>query len=446
MSATVVCGTPLEPTPLEPWTAARLGPPAGALTREAIERWQLARLNETIAWTRERSPFYRERLAGSASASLTNLADLCSLPFTTGADLALAPERFLCVSQSEVRRVVTFSTSGTVGKKRVFFTAEDLDCSADYFEHGVRAVAARGERMAIALPCERANSVGWQLAKGIERAGVVPIRCGLATDPGPLLDAIDREQPAAGIGLPTQMLALAYRADAERSAAFRNLRSMVLCSDHVPSSLVEAIRRRSGCAVFEHYGMTETGLGGGIDCEAHAGYHFREADLYVEILDPLTGAPMPDGCEGEIVLTTLSRRAMPLLRYRTGDLSRPMPGPCPCGSVLKRLARVRDRIGSSVALSASGSLTLSMLDEALFALPGVTDFTASIQSGKPSRLELVFSIARGCASPNEAAIHDALNMIEIVQAATRAGELAVSTTATCQPLEHPTPKRRIEVR
>jgi len=440
MSTAIACGTPLES-----WIAARLGLSAEALTREAIERWQLARLNETLAWARERSPFYSERLADSGPAQLTSLDDLRRLPFTTGADLAREPERFLCVSQSEIRRIVTFSTSGTVGAKRVFFAAEDLDRSAEYFEHGVRAVAEPGDRMAIALPCEREDSVGWQLAKGIDRSGVVPILCGLAPDPGPLLNAIDRERPASVIGLPTQMLALAYHAEAERSAAFQNLRSMVLCSDHVASSLVEAIRRRSGCEVFEHYGMTETGLGGGLDCEAHAGYHFREADLYVEIVDPQTGAELPDGREGEIVFTTLGRRGMPLVRYRTGDLSRLISEPCPCGSVLKRLARVRDRVGAGIALGASGGLTLSMLDEALFALRGVMDFTAAIHPSQPSRLELVLSMARSYAAPPEAAIHDALNAIEAIHAATKAGELIVSVTAASVPLARSTAKRRLEV-
>jgi phenylacetate-coenzyme A ligase PaaK-like adenylate-forming protein len=111
----------------------------------------------------------------------------------------------------------------------------------------------------------------------------------------------------------------------------------------VSDECVELIERAWGCEVFEHYGMTEMGLGGAMACEAHDGYHPREADLLFEIVDPRTGAPLPDGEYGEIVFTTLTRTAMPLVRYRTGDMSRFIPGPCPCGSVLKRLARVADR-------------------------------------------------------------------------------------------------------
>ena len=78
-------------------------------------------------------------------------------------------------------------------------------------------------------------------------------------------------------------------------------------------------------------------------CRERAGYHPREADLFFEIVDPSTGEVLPDGVPGEIVFTTLTRRAMPLIRYRTGDFSRWIPEPCPCGSVLKRLGKVGDR-------------------------------------------------------------------------------------------------------
>ena len=76
------------------------------------------------------------------------------------------------------------------------------------------------------------------------------------------------------------------------------------------------------------------------------GYHLRETDLYVEIVDPETGNPVLDGEPGEVVFTTLTRRGMPLIRYPTGDVSRFLPDPCPCGTVLKTLERIRNRLGS----------------------------------------------------------------------------------------------------
>jgi phenylacetate-CoA ligase len=80
-----------------------------------------------------------------------------------------------------------------------------------------------------------------------------------------------------------------------------------------------------------------------VECAARQGYHWREADLYFEIVDPVTGQPLPDGEAGEIVFTTLTRQGMPLIRYRTGDISRFLPGPCACGAVLRRLATIQGR-------------------------------------------------------------------------------------------------------
>jgi phenylacetate-CoA ligase len=101
------------------------------------------------------------------------------------------------------------------------------------------------------------------------------------------------------------------------------------------------------------YGMTEMVFGGAVQCEARSGYHMREADLYFEIVDPVRGHSVPDGEIGEIVFTTLTRIGMPLIRYRTGDLSRFIPEPCPCGSSLRRLDKIAGRIASAACLAGS---------------------------------------------------------------------------------------------
>jgi phenylacetate-coenzyme A ligase PaaK-like adenylate-forming protein len=124
--------------------------------------------------------------------------------------------------------------------------------------------------------------------------------------------------------------------------------------------------------------MTEMGLGGAVDCRARSGGHIREADLYVEIVDPDTGRPLPDGEQGELVFTTLTRTGMPLIRYRSGDLSRFIPEPCPCGTVLRRLAWVKGRRAGQVHLKGTGLVSMGDLDEALFPLPGLLNFQATV--------------------------------------------------------------------
>jgi len=436
----------LEKPSLKKWIAERLGVPVPELTREALEHHQLKALHETLAWARERSSFYAQRLAPLPCNPLPSLREICHLPLTTPADLARQSHGFLCVPQDEISRIVTLSSSGTGGApKRVFFTAADQKLTLDFFAHGVAGMASRGDRMLIALPGEREGSVGYQLAKGISRAGVIPIAHGLSLDPGETLAHMEHEKATCIIGLPVQMLALARRDTALADSVFRRLRCVVLCSDHVSESIVHALRLRFDGEVFEHYGSTEMGLGGGVDCEAHAGYHLREADLYFEIVSPETGEPAPDGEIGEVVFTTLHRRGMPLIRYRTGDLSRLLPGPCSCGSILRRLEKVRNRIDGNVSLGTSGTIGISTLDDALFAVPGLLDFSATLFQGAPPLLQLAVHAPR-IAVPNfNTTILDALHTIPAIRDCSACGELELIVVQTPKELTHPGAKRKIEV-
>ncbi len=140
----------MDLTPLEPWIAHKIGA-TGALTRDALTAYQLAALNETLAWVRARSPFYRERLA-DAPPTLAALEDLPALPFTTADDIQTEPLRFVCVSQSEISRVVTLDTSGTTGhSKRLYFTADDQALTVDFFQAGMSTFTRPGDRVLILL-------------------------------------------------------------------------------------------------------------------------------------------------------------------------------------------------------------------------------------------------------------------------------------------------------
>lgn len=442
MSATAHC---FAKTPLESWIAGRLA--VSSLTREDLAEFQLTAFRKTVAWARRQSSFYARRFASFQQEMPSSLQDVTRLPLTTPDDLAGNAHGFLCVSQDQVSRVVTFNTSGTTGEsKRVFFTAEDQELTLDFFAHGIATMASPGDRMLIALPGEREGSVGYQLAKGIARAGIVPIPHGLSVDPAATLAHMQSERATCIIGLPVQMLALAMSANPFAVDVFRRLRSIVLCSDHVPESLVRTLRRQTGAEIFEHYGMTEMGLGGGVDCAAHMGYHLRELDLFFEIVDPETGQPLPEGELGEVVFTTLNRTGTPLIRYRTGDLSRFLPGRCACGSILKRLERVRSRVNGSPRLGAGGRIRIAMLDEALFAIPGVLDFSAVLCQGSPQRLRLVIyapGIAFHDFQPN---LRAALDEVPSLRQNCGSGNLQVDLVQADEPFPVTGAKRRIEVR
>jgi len=424
--------------------AERLAITEPHLTRDTIAHYHLRALQETVSWARSHSPYYERIFANLPDGPPSSLDAFSQLPFTGPHDLESHSPEFLCVSQDKISRIVTLNSSGTTGApKRVFLTAEDQERTLDFFARGVTGISSPGERMLIALPGEREGSVGYQLAKGIARAGVAPIPHGLSIDPVRTLERMDDERVTSIIGLPVQVLALARHSSALAAQVFRRLRSIVLCSDHVPDAIVRALRQQSDCEIFQHYGSTEMGLGGGVDCAAHMGYHMREADLYFEIVSPQTGAPVLHGEWGEVVFTTLGRTGMPLIRYRTGDVSRILPGPCACGSIVARLDRIKARLGGTIPLGARGAISIATLDETLFGISGLLDFTASVVKGALNHLNV--SVHGRGASRSECVVREALLASPAIGANCAAGELQLNLHLSNEPFPVTGAKRTIEV-
>jgi len=137
--------------------------------------------------------------------------------------------------------------------------------------------------------------------------------------------------------------------------------------------------------------------------------------------------PVPEGTPGEVVFTTLTRRGMPLIRYRTGDVSHFVPDPCPCGAALRTLARVRHRADGAVCIG-DGALTMADLDEALFALPGVLNFSASVDHAARDILTLEVNVTGGPSSAGAREVDAALEAIRDIATARTLGQLDVAIT------------------
>jgi phenylacetate-coenzyme A ligase PaaK-like adenylate-forming protein len=366
-------------TTLEPLTARTIGARKLPLSRRALDDWQLQRLGAQLGYCRERSPFYRRHLQGVHPADLGSVADIAALPLISETDLRTHGPEMVCVSQDAVARIITMQSSGTTGPpKRLYFTAEDLKQTLDFFRLGMRQMVDPGQSVAILLPGATPDSTGHLLARALERFQVAGHIIGLVSQPQEAAQALARLRPDVLVGFPVQILAIARMAEFLQ-ISLGKIRSVLLCSDYIPRSLSAELTALLGCEIFTHYGTTETGLGGGVDCAAHCGCHLREADLLFEIIDPQTTAPLAEGQWGEIVFTTLTRTGMPLIRYRTGDRGRLLPGPCPCGSSIRRLDRVLGRINQVRTLRNGRQLDLHQLDEALFPLPGLLDFSARLK-------------------------------------------------------------------
>lgn len=417
----------IKTTSLESWIKRKInGDSSGVLTRQQIEDYQLVKLQETLNWATSKSRFYT-RLYSGLDYKIASFQDLRKLPFTTSEDLKENPLDFLCVSQNDVNRIVTLQSSGTTGKpKRLFFTEADQELTIDFFQYGMLTLVKPGDRVLIMLPGEIPGSVGDLLRIGLERAGVTGVVHGLVTNQEATLEQIERENINVLVGIPTQVLSLARYKDSKGGSVCLSLRSVLLSTDYVPQAIVQEVERAWGCKVFNHYGMTEMGLGGGIECEGFCGYHLREADLYLEIIDPISGLPVLDGQLGEVVFTTLTRSAMPLIRYRTGDMSRFMPGRCACNTVLKRLELIKSR--DRVYLTQTDYLTMADFDEVLFVLDNVLDFEVILTEGgeeNVNQLQLDVQLKGPLTFETKRRVQQALNKIPVVRTARQNGSLRV---------------------
>jgi phenylacetate-coenzyme A ligase PaaK-like adenylate-forming protein len=417
----------MRKTPLESWISEKIhGLPGRELTREGIRRYQLEKLKSAIDYVLEKSPFYREQLRGLSSKDLRDKNDLSALPMTTVADLQHKGPQFLCMSQSEVERVVTLQLPERgEAPRRIHFSGNDLELTIDFFHHGMTTLVHPGQNVLILMPGDRPGSVGDLLAKALSRAGIRGFVHGIVEDPAKTIrDTVDKEI-GCFVGIPTQVLALARHKNADEIPAGL-IKNILLSADYVPSSLVKELQRVWQCKVFGHYGTTEMGFGGGVECEAFAGYHMREADLLFEIVDPVSGRAVPDGEPGEVVFTTLTRTAMPLVRYRTGDLSRLLPKPCPCGTVLQRLEKVQGKVNEMIRLRSGDWLGITDLDEALFALPGIVNYLASLtRSNDVDRLEIAVHARSSGNQPQRERILGAVTSVPAISQAVETGHLVL---------------------
>lgn len=336
---------------LDIWTAKKLGIENGRdLLREDIDRYTEKKLRQTVDYAAGESSFYRERLQ-----DFIREKEQCSdcfmelfqrLPFTYPDDLRRNSEDFLCVSPGRISRIVTLDTGGSTGRpKRIWFTEEDQKLTIDFFQNGMQLLVGKRDKVLILMPSRAPGSIGVLLAQGLENIGIEAVEYGLpergAAEAAAILRLIKEQGLTSVVALPTHMRLLAE--ETLRGSRTVSLRSVLLSAEYVKDSDVRLIEEVFGCRVFQHYGMTEMGLGCAVSCSQGEGYHIREGDLYLEIIDPDTGEVIEDESPGEIVFTTLTRKGMPFIRYRTGDFSHWINQECACGSILKRIAKVGPR-------------------------------------------------------------------------------------------------------
>lgn len=350
-----------------------------------FDEYKLWQLKKAVRRVRTKSPFYRRLFekAGVTEDDLHSLADIAKLPFTFPADLAGTSYSLLCTSQGEVEKPVTFYSSGSTGtKKRIFFSMADIQKILDFLPRGMNTVIGRDEaRVLVFLQNSQGRGIGSILAQSLNAFGMQGWTADLQDSTDDILRATVEHKINVWFGDAITI----YRATRvlEKQADLRSLgmQCIFITMSNIPQSMIDYLHSAWGCRVSTHYGLTESGWGLAVDCDVCPGYHYDELDHIVEVVDPETGGPVPEGREGEVVLTNISRDCMPLIRYRTGDIATLTRSVC--GSHLMTLGHIRRRKEGATEYNGH-YIYPALFDEVLFSTDGLLDYRIFLEGGRIS--------------------------------------------------------------
>ncbi|SDE95685.1 phenylacetate--CoA ligase PaaK [Limimaricola pyoseonensis] len=325
--------------------------PIETASRDEISALQLKRMKQTLARAYEGSPFYRAKFdeAGVHPDDLKSLSDLKKFPFTVKQDLRdNYPFGMFAVPQSQIARL--HASSGTTGKPTVVaYTKNDIDTWADVMARSIRAAGgAPGDICHVAYGYGLFTG-GLGAHYGAERLGctVVPVSGGMTERQ---ITLIEDFKPSIIMVTPSYMLSIldAYRA-AGLDPRQSSLRTGIFGAEPWTNAMREEIEQAFDMDAVDIFGLSEV-MGPGVaqECvETKDGLHIWEDHFYPEIIDPETGEPVEDGQEGELVFTSLTKEAFPIIRYRTRDLTRLLPG---TARSMRRMEKVTGRSDDMIIL------------------------------------------------------------------------------------------------
>lgn len=374
-------------------------PAVECLPRPDLARLQAERLRATLAWSAERVPFHRKALdgAGVTPGALRDVVDVERLPFTTKADLREHyPFGLFAVPLAAVRRI--HASSGTKGKPTVVgYTARDLETWSECMARGLVAAGARpGDLLHLAYGYGLFTG-GLGFHAGAERLGCTVI----PASSGNTLRQILLLQDFRPHGLACTPSFALHLGEAMREAGVDGrtlgLRYGAFGAEPWSEGMRRQIEARLGLRAVDFYGLSEViGPGVAAECEAREGLHVNEDHFLVEVVDPATGAALPPGREGELVFTSLTKEALPVIRYRTGDLSALTPDACRCGRTLARMARVKGRTDDMLVIRGV-NVYPSQIEAVLLDVPELAPHYQLVvdRSSALPRLDVQIEVAEG---------------------------------------------------
>lgn len=308
-----------------------------------ISELQMSQVNNQIQALISADSFYGKKLKEVGITSISSQEEFEMLPFSEKKDLREAyPLGLMTAPEEEIVRI--HSSSGTTGLPVIIpYTAKDVDDWGIMFKRCYETAGITNMDRIQITPGYGLWTAGIGFQNGAEKLGAMVIPMGPGNTEKQLQMMMDMKTTVL---CATSSYALLLAEEiAKRGIGDRiHLKKGVIGSERWGEKMRQRISKELGIELYDIYGLTEIyGPGIGINCKYDTGMHYWDDYIYIEIIDPVTLQPVPDGEMGEVVITTLVKEGAPLIRYRTHDLSKIIPGECPCGSKYPRLGAIMGR-------------------------------------------------------------------------------------------------------
>lgn len=343
------------------------------LSQEQIKRQVETALRRLVERVAKHSTFYQKKFAkiGFEPGNFKSLADFETLPFTCKEELREDyPLGLQAVPEKEIVRI--HSSSGTTGKPIIIpYTRTDIDNWAMMFARCYAMAGITDEDRVQITPGYGLWTAGIGFQAGVERLGAMAIPMGPGNTEKQLQMMVDLKSTVL-CSTSSYALLLAEAIQNRGILDQLHLKIGIIGSERWGEKMRSRIEKELGIETYDIYGLTEIyGPGIGIDCHCHQGMHYWSDQLYFEVIDPETGKVLPEGELGELVVTTLTKEGAPLVRYRTRDLTRIIPGRCECGSVYPRIDRILGRSDDMIKLKGV-NIYPGQIEDLLKDTPGVS--------------------------------------------------------------------------
>ena len=350
---------------------------------------QLSQVDAQIKRLVKTDSYYGKKYRELGITDVTSQEAFEELPFSSKDDLRNAyPLGIQAVPDEEVVRI--HSSSGTTGKPVIIpYTAKDVDDWATMFARCYETAGVTKKDRVHITPGYGLWTAGIGFQAGAEKLGAMVIPMGPGNTDKQLQMMIDLESTVL-TATSSYALLLAEEIDTRGLKDKIHLKKGVFGSERWSEKKRKYIKEKLGIELYDIYGLTEIyGPGIGISCDAQNGMHYWDDYVYIEIIDPKTGKTLPDGEEGEIVITTLVKEGAPLIRFRTHDISRIIPGECPCGRKHPRLDIIKGRSDDMFKVHGVNMFP-SQVEELLALVDGVpSEYTINIAHDEPANKDIM---------------------------------------------------------